>query len=300
MLVDCLKKQGGETEGASVFMSNRILVTPEQLEQVSAQFAQSGQLSGDMVQRLQRSIHEMEGQWEGMTRERFYGDYQHARTTMLKFVECLQTISTELKQISVKFRSADEMVNGAAAGGAVAGAGIMAGAATGAGVAAAAGAASKTSGVAAKSSSNPLDAALKGVEVEGSVIKHEENGLYAKAITGSAGASLSEGAHASGAVVEAGYANDHVEGSVSLVKAEVEAAVKDGTLSVGAEATLNKYEGGVNIPLPWTDKELHIGGSASLGVLGASAEVGKSGLKFHIPLGPGASLVGVGGAITVK
>lgn len=299
-MVDCLKKQGGETEGASVFMSNRILVTPEQLEQVSAQFAQSGQLSGDMVQRLQRSIHEMEGQWEGMTRERFYGDYQHARTTMLKFVECLQTISTELKQISVKFRSADEMVNGAAAGGAVAGAGIMAGAATGAGIAAAAGAASKTSGVAAKSSSNPLDAALKGVEVEGSVIKHEENGLYAKAITGSAGASLSEGAHASGAVVEAGYANDHVEGSVSLVKAEVEAAVKDGTLSVGAEATLNKYEGGVNIPLPWTDKELHIGGSASLGVLGASAEVGKSGLKFHIPLGPGASLVGVGGAITVK
>ncbi|MEK4979528.1 WXG100 family type VII secretion target [Bacillus sp. FSL K6-6540] len=281
-------------------MSNRILVTPEQLEQVSAQFAQSGQLSGDLVQRLQRSIHEMEGQWEGMTRERFYGDYQHARTTMLKFVECLQTISAELKQISVKFRSTDEMVNGAAAGGAVAGAGIMAGAATGAGIAAAAGAASKTSGVAAKSSSNPLDAALKGVEVEGSVIKHEENGLYAKAITGSAGASLSEGAHASGAVVEAGYANDHVEGSVSLVKAEVEAAVKDGTLSVGAEATLNKYEGGVNIPLPWTDKELHIGGSASLGVLGASAEVGKSGLKFHIPLGPGASLVGVGGAITVK
>ncbi|WP_411551726.1 WXG100 family type VII secretion target [Paenibacillus lautus] len=281
-------------------MSNRILVTPEQLEQVSAQFAQSGQLSGDMVQRLQRSIHEMEGQWEGMTRERFYGDYQHARTTMLKFVECLQTISTELKQISVKFRSTDEMVNGAAAGGAVAGAGIMAGAATGAGIAAAAGAASKTSGVAAKSSSNPLDAALKGVEVEGSLIKHEENGLFAKAITGSAGASLSEGAHASGAVVEAGYANDHVEGSVSLVKAEVEAAVKDGTLSVGAEATLNKYEGGVNIPLPWTDKELHIGGSASLGVLGASAEVGKSGLKFHIPLGPGASLVGVGGAITVK
>ncbi|WP_456287692.1 WXG100 family type VII secretion target [Paenibacillus sp. AK002] len=281
-------------------MSNRILVTPERLEQVSSQFAQSGQLSGDMVQRLQRSIHEMEGQWEGMTRERFYGDYQHARTTMLKFVECLQTISAELKQISVKFRSTDEMVNGAAAGGALAGAGIMAGAATGAGVAAAAGAPSKTSGVAAKSSSNPLDAALKGVEVEGSVIKHEENGLYAKAITGSAGASLSEGAHASGAVVEAGYANDHVEGSVSLVKAEVEAAVKDGTLSVGAEATLNKYEGGVNIPLPWTDKELHIGGSASLGVLGASAEVGKSGLKFHIPLGPGASLVGVGGAITVK
>ena len=32
---------------------------------------------------------------------------------MIKFVECLQSISTELKQISVKFRSTDEMVNGA-------------------------------------------------------------------------------------------------------------------------------------------------------------------------------------------
>ncbi|GIO96551.1 hypothetical protein J14TS5_16370 [Paenibacillus lautus] len=282
-------------------MSNRILVTPEQLEQVSTQFAQSGQLSSNLVERLQRSIHEMEGQWEGMTRERFYGDYQQARATMVKFVECLQSISTELKQISVKFRSTDEMVHGAAAGGAVAGAGVLAGAASIAGIAtAAAGSATKASGVSSKSSTNPLDAALKGVNVEGSVIKHEENGLFAKAITGSAGASLTEGAHVSGAVVEAGYANDHVEGSVSLVKAEVEAAVKDGTLSIGAEATLNKYEGGVNIPLPWTDKELHIGGSASLGVLGASAEVGKSGLKFHVPLGPGASLVGVGGAITVK
>ena len=47
---------------------------------------------------------------------------------MIKFVECLQSISTELKQISVKFRSTDEMVNGASAGGAVAGAGILAGA----------------------------------------------------------------------------------------------------------------------------------------------------------------------------
>ena len=127
MHVDCLKSRGKKTEGASVFMSNRILVTPEQLEQVSTQFAQSGQLSDDMVERLQRSIHEMEGQWQGMTRERFFGDYQQARATMIKFVECLQSISTELKQISVKFRSTDEMVNGAAAGGVVAGAGILAG-----------------------------------------------------------------------------------------------------------------------------------------------------------------------------
>ncbi|WP_342576817.1 WXG100 family type VII secretion target [Paenibacillus sp. FSL M8-0142] len=294
-------------------MSNRILITPEQLEQVSTQFAQSGQQSREIVDRLSRSILEMESQWEGMTRERFYGDYQQARATMNKYLECLQTISSDLKQISVKFRTTDEMINGAEAvpAGGV-GAGILAGTAGAAGAAALAGSAgsgalgmtaaanSKPAGVQTASAEDLLDKALKGVEAEGSVVKNEENGLYTKAITGSASANLTEGASASGAVVEAGYENDYVQGSVSLVKGELEASVKDGTLSLGAEATLNKYEGGFKIPLPFTDRELHIGGSASLGTVGASAEVGKSGLKFHIPLGPGASLVGVGGSISVK
>lgn len=302
-----------DRRGVISFMSNRILITPEQLEQVSTQFAQSGQQSREIVDRLSRSILEMESQWEGMTRERFYGDYQQARATMNKYLECLQTISSDLKQISVKFRTTDEMINGAEAvpAGGV-GAGILAGTAGAAGAAALAGSAgsgalgmtaaanSKPAGVQTASAEDLLDKALKGVEAEGSVVKNEENGLYTKAITGSASANLTEGASASGAVVEAGYENDYVQGSVSLVKGELEASVKDGTLSLGAEATLNKYEGGFKIPLPFTDRELHIGGSASLGTVGASAEVGKSGLKFHIPLGPGASLVGVGGSISVK
>lgn len=302
-----------DRRGVISFMSNRILITPEQLEQVSTQFAQSGQQSREIVDRLSRSILEMESQWEGMTRERFYGDYQQARATMNKYLECLETISTDLKQISVKFRTTDEMANGGGpvpAGGV--GAGILAGTAGAAGATALAGSAGsgalgmtaaangKPAGVQTASAEDLLDKALKGVEAEGSVVKNEENGLYTKAITGSASANLTEGASASAAVVEAGYENDYVQGSVSLVKGELEASVKDGTLSLGAEATLNKYEGGFKIPLPFTDRELHIGGSASLGMVGASAEVGKSGLKFHIPLGPGASLVGVGGSISVK
>lgn len=281
-------------------MSNRILVTPEQLNQVSTQFSQSGQQSSDIVQRLQQLIQQMEGQWEGITRERFYGEYQQARITMNKFIECLHTVSTELNQISVKFKTTDESnsdkVTGAAMSGgiALAGAGIRM-MATGAGSAAVGGAARARS-----DDKSLVDKMIDGVEVSGSVIEHEENGFYAKAISGEAGAGLTSGVHAEGTIVEAGYSNDYVEGSVSVGKAEVEASIKDGTLSVGAEATLNKYEGGFKIPLPFTDKELNIGGSASLGVVGASAEVGKSGLKFHIPLGPGASLVGVGGGVTIE
>lgn len=281
-------------------MSNRILVTPEQLNQVSTQFSQSGQQSSDIVQRLQQLIQQMEGQWEGITRERFYGEYQQARITMNKFVECLHTVSTELNQISVKFRTTDESNSGPVAGAAMSGGIAAAGAGVGM-MAAGAGSAAVGGGAAKASSDKSLvDKMIDGVEVSGSVIEHEENGFYAKAISGEAGAGLTSGAHAEGTIVEAGYSNDYVEGSVSVGKAEVEASIKDGTLSVGAEATLNKYEGGFKIPLPFTDKELNIGGSASLGVVGASAEVGKTGLKFHIPLGPGASLVGVGGGVTIE
>lgn len=287
------------TEGASFFMSNRILVTPEQLEQVSAQFAQSGQLSSDMVEWLQRSIYEMEGQWQGMTRERFYGDYQQARTIMIQFVESLHKISTELKQISGKFRTADEMVNGAAMGGAAAGAGILAGTAA-AGAVGSAAYAAKTSNAAVKDSNPVLDKAIEGFRTEGSAVSNKENGWYANAINGSASASLHEGAQVSGSIVEAGFDTAYANGSVSLMSAELGASVEDGTLSVGAEGTITKYEGGFKVPLPWSDKSLNIGGSASLGVVGGSAEIGESGVRFHIPIGPGISLFGLGGSVSVK
>lgn len=280
-------------------MSNRILVTPEQLEQVSAQFAQSGQLSSDIVERLQRSIHEMEGQWEGMTRERFYGDYQQARATMTKFVEGLHRISTELNQISGKFRTADQLVNGAVMGGAVAGAGILAGAA-GAGASGNAASAVKSSNTAPKDSNSIMDKAIEGFSAEGSVVSNKENGLFANAINGSASASLHEGAQVSGSIVEAGFDTAYANGSVSLMKAELGAAVEEGTLSVGAEGTITKYEGGFKVPLPWSDKSLNIGGSASLGIVGGSAEIGQTGVRFHIPLGPGISLFGLGGSVSVK
>lgn len=289
------------TEGASIFMSNRILVTPEQLQQVSSQFAQSGQLSSDMVQQLQRSIHELESQWQGMTRERFYGEYQQARSTMLKFVECLQSISTELNQISVKFRTTDEQVNGAVVGGAAAGAAVLAGSAGGAGNGGNAGTTgAKTLKGSAGDSKTLTDKLIEGYEVDASVVRNEENGLFANAINGKVSANLQEGVEVGGSIVEAGFDNDYTEGSVSLMHAGVEASVKDGTLNLGAEATITKYEGGFKIPLPFTDKSLNIGGSASLGVVGGSAEVGKNGLSFHIPLGPGISLFGLGGSVTVK
>ncbi|MBJ3792341.1 hypothetical protein I8J38_27920, partial [Bacillus sp. OA1] len=56
------------------------------------------------------------------------------------------------------------------------------------------------------------------------------------------------------------------------------------------EATLVKYESVIKIPIPFMDKKLQTGGSASLGTLGGSFEAGKSGFKFHAPFGPDVGL----------
>ncbi|PEY81949.1 DUF4176 domain-containing protein [Bacillus thuringiensis] len=64
--------------------------------------------------------------------------------------------------------------------------------------------------------------------------------------------------------------------------------------------TLVKYESAIKIPIPFMDKKLQIGGSASLGTLGGSFEAGKSGFKFHAPFGPGVGLWGFGLEVSVK
>ncbi|PEP49938.1 hypothetical protein CN557_23345 [Bacillus wiedmannii] len=90
------------------------------------------------------------------------------------------------------------------------------------------------------------------------------------------------------------------EAKVALASAELGAHVENGNLHIGAEATLVKYESAIKIPIPFMDKKLQIGGSASLGTLGGSFEAGKSGFKFHAPFGPGVGLWGFGLEVSVK
>ncbi|PEM49250.1 T7SS effector LXG polymorphic toxin [Bacillus wiedmannii] len=90
------------------------------------------------------------------------------------------------------------------------------------------------------------------------------------------------------------------EAKVALASAELGAHVENGNLHIGAEATLVKYESAIKIPIPFMDKKLQIGGSASLGTLGGFFEAGKSGFKFHAPFGPGVGLWGFGLEASVK
>ena len=90
------------------------------------------------------------------------------------------------------------------------------------------------------------------------------------------------------------------EAKVALATVDLGAHVENGNLHIGAEATLVKYESAIKIPIPFMDKKLQTGGSASLGTLGGSFEAGKSGFKFHAPFGPDVGLWGFGLEVSVK
>jgi WXG100 family type VII secretion target len=89
-------------------MAGRIKITPEQIRSVATQFSQAGTQSQDLVSRLTNTVNGMQPEWEGMTSQRFYADFQSWSSQMTKFVELLNGISTQLNQIADRFAIADQ------------------------------------------------------------------------------------------------------------------------------------------------------------------------------------------------
>ena len=86
----------------------RIKITPDQVRQVGNQFKQASQQSRDMVSNLQNTMNSMEPEWEGLTKERFYQEFQQWRTSMNQFVELLNGIGQQLDAIAARFEAADQ------------------------------------------------------------------------------------------------------------------------------------------------------------------------------------------------
>jgi len=85
----------------------RIKVTPEQVRNVATQFAQAGQQSQQMIANLNKTINTMQPEWEGMTAQKFYQDFQTWNTQMMKYVEMLNSINKQLNDIATRFAQAD-------------------------------------------------------------------------------------------------------------------------------------------------------------------------------------------------
>jgi WXG100 family type VII secretion target len=86
----------------------RIKITPDQVRQVGNQFKQASQQSNEMVSQLQNTMSGMEGEWEGLTKQRFYQEFQQWRTSMNQFVELLNGIGQQLDAIAARFEAADQ------------------------------------------------------------------------------------------------------------------------------------------------------------------------------------------------
>jgi WXG100 family type VII secretion target len=86
----------------------RIRVTPDQVRQVGGQFKQASTQSQEMVTRLQNTMTQLSPEWEGMSQQRFFQQYEQWRTSMNNYVQMLQQISQELEAIAVRFEQADQ------------------------------------------------------------------------------------------------------------------------------------------------------------------------------------------------
>ena len=86
----------------------RIRISPDQVRQVGSQFKQSSQQSQEMVTRLQNTINNIMPEWEGLTQQRFYQDFQQWQTSMTQFVELLNGIGQQLDAIAARFEAADQ------------------------------------------------------------------------------------------------------------------------------------------------------------------------------------------------
>ena len=85
-----------------------IKVTPEQLSSVSKQFAIAQSQVFQMNSILKQHLFEIERQWDGSTKEKFYVDFVVAQKVMDNFVSLSLSISKELEGHAEKFRLADQ------------------------------------------------------------------------------------------------------------------------------------------------------------------------------------------------
>ena len=86
----------------------KILVTPEEMDRIAGQFKSGAQQSQEIASRLNTAIQSMQGQWEGMTQNKFFQRFEADKKSMDKYIEMLNAVGEELTEIAKRFRLADQ------------------------------------------------------------------------------------------------------------------------------------------------------------------------------------------------
>ncbi len=90
-------------------MSKLIKVTPEQLLEIGNKFLASSNQNNNMATELEKLINGLSGQWQGVSKERFYTAYSNADKDLKQVSILLKDVGDELKAIANRFKEADEV-----------------------------------------------------------------------------------------------------------------------------------------------------------------------------------------------
>jgi WXG100 family type VII secretion target len=86
----------------------QIRITPEEMEQVASKFQSNADQTSQIIQSLNSTMEGLVQNWEGVTRNSFYAEFQQQKKSMDDFVLLLQQIHTDLMTIAGNFRTADQ------------------------------------------------------------------------------------------------------------------------------------------------------------------------------------------------
>jgi len=86
----------------------RILITPEEMDQIAKQFLDGASQSEQLTSKLNSAISSLQSQWDGATQSKFIQRYEVDKKNMQTYIENLKAISEELKTIANRFRQADQ------------------------------------------------------------------------------------------------------------------------------------------------------------------------------------------------
>ncbi len=86
----------------------RILITPEEIDKVAQQFNTGAQQSQELASKLNSAIQSMQGQWDGMTQQKFFQRYDTDKKNMEIYINMLKEVSADLTKIAARFREADQ------------------------------------------------------------------------------------------------------------------------------------------------------------------------------------------------
>jgi WXG100 family type VII secretion target len=84
-----------------------IKISPDQVRQMSNQFKQASEQSRQMLATLNSSVDGAQGQWEGMTQQRFFQEYEQWKASMTQFAQQLDDISNQLNSVATRFETID-------------------------------------------------------------------------------------------------------------------------------------------------------------------------------------------------